>query len=62
MVDGFFLNNQLTDFSFNPNDGHGRPAANAVALGSVRDHRWFHLLLLDRNGKLRRDWLPAAMP
>ena len=31
MVDGFFLNNQLTDFSFAPLDGDGRPAANAVA-------------------------------
>ena len=31
MVDGFFLNNQLTDFSFSPTDAGGRPAANAVA-------------------------------
>ncbi len=31
MVDGFFLNNQLTDFSFEPVDDDGRPAANAVA-------------------------------
>jgi gamma-glutamyltranspeptidase/glutathione hydrolase len=31
MVDGFFLNNQLTDFSFAPVDAEGRPAANAVA-------------------------------
>ncbi len=29
MVDGFFLNNQLTDFSFNPHDPDGRMAANA---------------------------------
>lgn len=33
MVDGFFLNNQMTDFSFNPTDKDGRPAANAVAPG-----------------------------
>ena len=33
MVDGFFLNNQMTDFSFRPTDDHGRPAANAVAPG-----------------------------
>ena len=33
MVDGFFLNNQMTDFSFSPVDAHGRPAANAVAPG-----------------------------
>jgi gamma-glutamyltranspeptidase/glutathione hydrolase len=33
MVDGFFLNNQMTDFSFLPVDAEGRPAANAVAAG-----------------------------
>src|SRR6476646_11936568 len=33
MVDGFFLNNQLTDFSFSPTDGRSRPVANAVAPG-----------------------------
>ena len=33
MVDGFFLNNQLTDFSFSPVDAQGRPVANAVAPG-----------------------------
>ena len=33
MVDGFFLNNQMTDFSFQPSDAQGRPAANAVAPG-----------------------------
>jgi gamma-glutamyltranspeptidase / glutathione hydrolase len=33
MVDGFFLNNQLTDFSFSPVDDQGRPVANAVAPG-----------------------------
>jgi gamma-glutamyltranspeptidase/glutathione hydrolase len=33
MVDGFFLNNQMTDFSFSPTDKDGRPAANAVAPG-----------------------------
>ncbi|HEX8217020.1 MAG TPA: gamma-glutamyltransferase family protein [Allosphingosinicella sp.] len=31
MVDGFFLNNQMTDFAFVPRDAQGRPAANAVA-------------------------------
>ena len=30
---GFFLNNQLTDFSFSPTDPDGAPAANAVAPG-----------------------------
>jgi len=33
MVDGFFLNNQMTDFNFQPRDAQGRPAANAVAPG-----------------------------
>jgi gamma-glutamyltranspeptidase / glutathione hydrolase len=33
MVDGFFLNNQLTDFSFSPTEADGRAAANAVAPG-----------------------------
>ena len=33
MVDGFFLNNQMTDFSFSPTDAEGRPAVNAVAPG-----------------------------
>jgi gamma-glutamyltranspeptidase/glutathione hydrolase len=33
MVDGMFLNNQMTDFSFMPTDAQGRPAANAVAAG-----------------------------
>ena len=33
MVDGFFLNNQLTDFSFSPVEASGRAAANAVAPG-----------------------------
>jgi gamma-glutamyltranspeptidase/glutathione hydrolase len=31
MVDGMVLNNQLTDFSFAPNERDGAPAANAVA-------------------------------
>ncbi len=33
MVDGFVLNNQLTDFSFVPVDRAGRPAANRVEPG-----------------------------
>jgi gamma-glutamyltranspeptidase/glutathione hydrolase len=33
MVDGFFLNNQLTDFSFSPTTETGAPAANAAAAG-----------------------------
>ena len=33
MVDGFFINNQLTDFSHNPIDPDGAVSANAVAPG-----------------------------
>ncbi len=33
MAGGFFLNNQLTDFSFRPTDDQGQPIANAVAPG-----------------------------
>ena len=33
MAAGFFLNNQLTDFSFRPFDDRGQPIANAVAPG-----------------------------
>jgi gamma-glutamyltranspeptidase/glutathione hydrolase len=33
MVDGFFLNNQMTDFSFLPRDAAGRSSPNAVAPG-----------------------------
>lgn len=33
MVGGFFLNNQLTDFSFEPRTAEGAPAANAVGPG-----------------------------
>jgi gamma-glutamyltranspeptidase/glutathione hydrolase len=40
MVGGFFLNNQLTDFSFAPLTPDGRPAANAIAGASGRAPRW----------------------
>lgn len=33
MAGGFFLNNQMTDFSFRPTDDNGRPLANAPAAG-----------------------------
>ncbi|GAW41756.1 Gamma-glutamyltranspeptidase precursor [Brevundimonas sp. SH203] len=51
MVDGFFLNNQLTDFSFTPTeDGH--PAANAVAAGKRPRSSMTPVLILDRQGRL----------
>jgi gamma-glutamyltranspeptidase/glutathione hydrolase len=47
MVDGFFLNNQLTDFSFSPRDNQGRVAANAVAPGKRPRSSMTPLVLLD---------------
>lgn len=47
MVDGFFLNNQLTDFSFSPRDDQGRVAANAVAPGKRPRSSMTPLILLD---------------
>ncbi len=51
MVDGFFLNNQLTDFSFSPVDAEGRPAANAVAPGKRPRSSMTPTILLDGDGK-----------
>jgi gamma-glutamyltranspeptidase / glutathione hydrolase len=47
MVDGFFLNNQMTDFSFSPVDAEGRPAANAVAPGKRPRSSMVPLILLN---------------
>jgi gamma-glutamyltranspeptidase/glutathione hydrolase len=51
MVDGFFLNNQLTDFSFAPVDDQGRPVANAVAPGKRPRSSMVPTILLTRDGK-----------
>ena len=51
MVDGFFLNNELTDFSFEPRDREGRPAANAVAPGKRPRSSMVPLILLTRDGR-----------
>ena len=51
MVDGFFLNNQLTDFSFAPTDERGRPIANAVAPGKRPRSSMTPAILLTRDGK-----------
>lgn len=51
MVDGFFLNNQMTDFSFVPRDADGRPAANAVAAGKRPRSSMTPLILLDAQGR-----------
>jgi gamma-glutamyltranspeptidase/glutathione hydrolase len=50
MVDGFVLNNQLTDFSFLPKDREGRPAANAVAPGKRPRSAMSPVVVLDRQG------------
>ena len=51
VVEGFFLNNQLTDFSFTPTeDGH--PAANAVAAGKRPRSSMTPVLILDQQGRL----------
>ncbi|MFL6855011.1 MAG: gamma-glutamyltransferase family protein, partial [Sphingomicrobium sp.] len=51
MVDGFFLNNQMTDFSFAPVDEAGRAVANAVAPGKRPRSSMTPLVLLTRNGR-----------
>jgi gamma-glutamyltranspeptidase/glutathione hydrolase len=51
MVDGFFLNNQLTDFSFSPVTHDGRPIANAVAPGKRPRSSMAPIVVLDRQGR-----------
>ena len=50
MVDGFFLNNQLTDFSFSPREPNGAPAANAVAAGKRPRSAMSPTLVFDAHG------------
>ena len=51
MVGGFFLNNQLTDFSFAPTDPDGAPAANAVAPGKRPRSAMSPAIVLDGQGR-----------
>jgi gamma-glutamyltranspeptidase/glutathione hydrolase len=51
MVDGFFLNNQLTDFSFSPTGSDGRPLANAVAPGKRPRSAMSPTIVLDLDGR-----------
>ena len=51
MVAGFFLNNQLTDFSFSPLDADGARAANAVAGGKRPRSSMSPVVVLDREGR-----------
>ena len=50
MVAGFFLNNQLTDFSFTPKQPDGSPAANAVAPRKRPRSAMSPTIILDRQG------------
>lgn len=52
MVAGFFLNNQMTDFSFSPTDADGVPAANAVGPGKRPRSSMSPVIVLDRDGRL----------
>ena len=51
MVDGFVLNNQLTDFSFSPTDPDGAPAANAVAPGKRPRSSMSPVIVFDAKGQ-----------
>jgi gamma-glutamyltranspeptidase/glutathione hydrolase len=51
MTNGFLLNNQLTDFSFQPNL-NGRPVANAVAPGKRPRSSMTPAIVLNHNGDL----------
>ena len=51
MVDGFFLNNEMTDFAFVPRDSEGRPVANAVAPGKRPRSSMTPVIMLTRDGR-----------
>lgn len=51
MVGGMFLNNQLTDFSFMPEDASGQPIANAVAPNKRPRSSMSPTIVLDANGE-----------
>ncbi|WP_343560769.1 gamma-glutamyltransferase [Kiloniella sp. b19] len=52
MVNGFLLNNQLTDFSFRPFDDRGQAVANAVAPGKRPRSSMSPTLVLNRDKEL----------
>jgi len=51
MAAGFFLNNELTDFSFKPTGPDGRPVANAVAPGKRPRSSMAPTIVLDDKGE-----------
>jgi len=52
MVEGFLLNNQLTDFAFSPLDAAGRPVANRVEAGKRPRSSMAPTLVLDGERRL----------
>lgn len=50
MVDGFFLNNQLTDFSFKPNDENGNKIVNRVEAGKKPRSSMTPVIIFDKDG------------
>jgi gamma-glutamyltranspeptidase/glutathione hydrolase len=52
MVAGFFLNNQMTDFSFSPVNADRTPAANAVAPGKRPRSSMSPVIVLDQDRRL----------
>ena len=53
MVRGFFLNNQLTDFSFNPTDNVGKLSANRVEPNKRPRSAMSPTMVLDQAGNLK---------
>ncbi len=51
MVGGFFLNNQLTDFSFSPRQSDASPAANALAPGKRPRSSMAPVIVLGPDGR-----------
>ena len=52
MVAGFYLNNQMTDFSFSPKDQDGAPAANAPGPAKRPRSSMSPVIVLGRDGRL----------
>jgi gamma-glutamyltranspeptidase / glutathione hydrolase len=52
MVDGFLLNNELTDFAFRPADESGAPIANRVEPGKRPRSSMTPVIVLDDRGRL----------
>ena len=52
-VRGFFLNNQMTDFSLTPTDAAGVPVANAIAPGKRPRSTMAPVIIFDDKGRLK---------